>query len=40
MLGVQLDESLLIGTWRMKDQMPEAEIDVVADALDMLVRIG
>ena len=40
MLRIEPEESLLIGTRRVKDQMVEAEIEVVADPLDMLVRIG
>jgi hypothetical protein len=40
LLGVQPDEPLLIGARRMKYQMREAEIDVGANALDMLVRVG
>jgi hypothetical protein len=39
-LRVEPDEPLLIRTWRVKDQMAEAEIDVIANPLDMLVRIG
>ena len=37
---VEPEEPLLVGTRRVKDQMVEAEIDVGADPLDMLVRIG
>ena len=40
MLRIEPEESLLVRTRRVKDQMIEAEIDVVADPLDMLVRIG
>ena len=40
MLRVEPDEPLLIRTRRVKNQMVEAEIDVLANPLDMLVRIG
>ena len=40
MLRIEADEPLLIGARRVKDQMVEAEIDVFADAFDVLVRIG
>src|SRR5665213_416016 len=39
-LGIGAKKAFLIRTWRVEDQMPESHINVVADGLDMLVRVG